>query len=474
MRSTNFYEEPVFVQLFSTKKATGKAKGLTMRETRTVQLSIFDFYAKHEFGEFLEKLSRLLDEQPELVKLLEGDLIRDDALPTGRKGLSVESVLRCLLLKQITGVSYDKLAFHLADSQSYRTFARLDRDCYPSKSTLCTNLRRLRPETLKVVFDQLAVNTFNDGVVDNQSMRLDSTVVKSNIAAPSDSRLLNDGVRVLSRLFEKARERTGVKLRLTDYRKPSRQLSAAIFYGKKAEKDRLYRDLLPLAKRVVAQSDRAIDQVKLNSVSPLSWLWIDEVRHYRALLNKVIDQTERRVIRGGKVPAKDKIVSLFEPHTDIIIKANRGVEYGHKINLSTDKHGLITTLMIEDGNPKDSDRFIPLLKEYRRLYDCVPKSTIADGCYASHHNVDTGKKLGVKQVAFHRKNGITLSAMGVKEKTLKKLRNFRAGVEANISELKRVFGAGKAMWKGEDGFMAFVWSSVIGYNLTHLVRMDSG
>ena len=445
-----------------------------MRETRTTQMSIFDSYAKHEFGEFLEKLSRLLDEQPALVQLLANDLIRNTALPTGRKGLSVESVLRCLLLKQITGASYDKLAFHLADSQSYRTFARLDRDCYPGKSALCTNIRRLKPETLKSVFDYLAINTFNGGTIDHQAMRLDSTVIKSNIADPSDSRLLNDGVRVLSRLFEKCGARTGVKLRLTDYRKTSRQLSAAIFYGKKAEKDRLYKDLILLAKRVITQSGKAIDQVKLKSVSPLSSLWIGEVQHYRDLLSKVIDQTERRVFHGEKVPAKEKIVSLFEPHTDIIIKAQRGVEYGHKVNLSTDKHGLITVLMIEDGNPKDSERFIPLLKEYQRLYNCIPLSTIADGCYASHSNIDDGKKLGVKRVAFHRKNGISLNAMGVKEKTLRKLRDFRAGVEANISELKRAFGAGKAMWKGESGFMAFVWSSVISYNLTHWVRMDSG
>ncbi|MGL6159053.1 ISNCY family transposase [Microbulbifer sp.] len=445
-----------------------------MRETRTVQQSIFDFYAKHEFGDFLAQLSNVLDDRPELIALLEGDLIPGDALPTGRKGLSVESVLRCLLLKQITGVSYDKLAFHLADSQSYRAFARLERDCYPSKSALCTNIRRIQPETLQKVFEQLAVNTFSDGVIDNESMRLDSTVVKSNIVSPSDSGLLDDGIRVLSRLFEKAKDRTGVKLRLTDYRKPSRQLAAAIFYGKKAEKDKLYEELLPLAKRVIKQSHKAIDQVELKSTDPLSQFWIEEVRHYRGLLEQVIDQTERRVIYGEKVPASEKIVSLFEPHTDIIVKAKRGIDYGHKVNLSTDKNGFITTLLIENGNPSDSDRFIPILEEYQRLYGSIPTTTVADGCYASHKNVDTAKELGVKRVAFHRKNGITLGAMGIKEKTLRKLRNFRAGIEANISELKRVFGAGKAMWKGENGFMAFVWSSVISYNLTHLVRMDSG
>ena len=445
-----------------------------MREIRTVQTSIFDFYAQHEIGDFLERLSCLLDAHAELLPLLENDFIGADVQATGRKGLSVDSIFRCLLLKQITGVSYDRLAFHLADSPSYRSFARLAGDCTPSKSTLCQNIRRLKPKTLQTVFECLALTAFNAGAMETTLLRLDSTVVKSNIAAPRDSQLLDDGIRVLSRLFAKSRGRTGVKLRLTDYRKPSRSLAAGIFYGKKAEKDRLYEALIPLAKRVVGQSHRAIEQVNLNSTEPLSSLWIDEVNHYRHLLERVIDQTERRVFHGEVVPASAKIVSLFEPHTDIIVKANRGIDYGHKINLSTDQHGFITVVMIEAGNPKDSERYIRLLEQHQRLYDCVPATTIADGCYASHHNIDKANEMGVARVAFHKKNGITLSAMGIKAKTLRKLRNFRAGIEGNISELKRVFGAGKAMWKGESGFMAFVWASVISYNLTRRVRMDSG
>jgi transposase, IS5 family len=455
-------------------KQTPKNEGHTMRERRTVQTSIFDFYAQHEFGDFLERLSCLLDAQAELLTLLEHDLIREDVQATGRKGLSVDSIFRCLLLKQITGVSYDRLAFHLADSQSYRTFARLAGDDTPGKSTLCTTIRRLRPETLQAVFERLAITTCNAGTMDTTLMRLDSTVVKSNIAEPRDSQLLDDGIRVLSRLFAKSRERTGVKLRLTDYRRPSRSLAAGIFYGKKAEKELLYAELILLAKRVVKQSHRAIVQVNLKSTEPLSPWWIDEVNHYRHLLERVIDQTERRVMHGETVPASEKIVSLFEPHTDIIVKADRGIDYGHKINLSTDQHGFITVVMIEAGNPNDSERYIPLLEQHQRLYDCVPATTIADGCYARHHNIDSAKAMGVKRVAFHKKNGITLSVMGIKEKTLKKLRNFRAGIEGNISELKRAFGAGKAMWKGESGFMAFVWASVISYNLTRLVRLDSG
>lgn len=446
-----------------------------MRETRTVQTSIFDFYSQHEFSDFLRNLSDLLDAHPEILAELEQDLITQKAQATGRKGLSVESIFRCMLLKQITGVSYDMLAFHLADSNSYRSFARLDRDCRPGKSALSLNIRRMRPQTLKAIFERMGVNAVAQGIMNIDQLRIDSSVVKSNIAPPSDSQLLDDGIRVLSRLFAKSRDCTGVKLRLTDYRKDSRSLAARIFYGKKVEKDTLYADLIPLAKRVAKQSERAIEQVQRHCQCPqLSQPWIDQVMHYRQLLDRVIDQTERRVLNGEKVPATEKIFSLFEPHTDIIIKGLREIEYGHKINLATDKSGLITAFMIEKGNPCDTERFIPLVEAHQALYGCTPSTTIADGGYASQANIKAGKGLGIKRVAFHKKKGISVNMMGIKEKTLKKLRDFRAGIEGNISELKRAFGASKALWKGEDGFMAFVWSSVISYNLTRMVRLKSG
>jgi len=445
-----------------------------MRETSTAQTSLFDFYAPHERSIFLRDLSDRLDQHPELYRIVESDVLRQSGKNTGRRGLSVESIFRCMLLKQIFRISYAQLSFQLTDSPTYRSFSRLDRHCFPSKSTLCTNIRRLRPETLRAVFEQLGADCLARGEMETQAMRLDSTVIKSNIAPPSDSRLLDDGIRVLSRLMAKSVERTGVKLRLTDYRKASRKLAAAIFYGKKAEKDALYCELIPLARRVVKQSHVAVELVRDKIIDPLAFCWIDEVVHYRQLLERVIDQAERRVFHNETVPASEKIVSLFEPHTDIIVKGKRDVEYGHKINLSTNRDGLITVVMLEKGNPKDSERFIPLLETHQRLYGKLPETTIADGCYASHGNVSAAKEMGVEKVAFHKKNGITLREMGIQEKTLKKLKNFRAGIEANISELKRAFGAGKALWKGESGFAAFVWASVISYNLAHLVRMQSG
>lgn len=446
-----------------------------MRETHTAQSSLFDFYAKHEFGTFLSNLSDRLDKLPDLLTLLETDLKPSTVKATGRKGLSIDNILRCMLLKQITQVSYDQLAFHLADSPTYRAFTRLSSTAAPKKSSLSETIRRIQPKTLETIHEYLDQTARDEGLLNTDVMRMDSTVVQSNIINPSDSQLLNDGVRVLSRLFAKSQLRTGVKLRLTDHRKKARSLSARIFYGKAAEKEPLYRQLLSVARKVIRQSELALAQVQekaLPSVGATTWL--AQVEHYQPLLLRVIDQTERRVIQGEKVPASEKLYSLFETHTDIIIKDRRDIYYGHKINLATDVNGLITVLRIEEGNPADTDQYLPIIEDHKRIYGHVPEISVADGGYASVSNVETGKEAGVQKVIFHKKRGISLSAMGIKQKTLEKFRNFRAGIEANISELKRSFGAGKATWKGEDGFKSYVWASVISYNLTRLVRMSSG
>lgn len=444
-----------------------------MRETRNAQTSIFDFYSRHEAGARLKALSDLLDGERDLLSLIDADFRLADTARTGACGLSVESVFRCLLLKQILGVSYEQLAFHLSDSPTYRSFARLRVDQKPSRSGLQSTVRRLAPQTLRQVNQLLMTNWVGERKLSVATLRIDSTVVASDIAPPSDSQLLADGVRVLSRLMAKSREITGVKIRFTDQRQRSKSLAFRIFNGKKAEKQALYPALLRSVNVTLRQSRKAIDRVRHGSGhSETARRWIDEIEHYSALLSKVIDQTQRRVYGDEKVPASEKIVSLFEPHTDVIVKRQREVCYGHKINLATQEDGFIAWLTIEDGNPADSTLYLPVLDGCRDTYGQLPQATVADGGYASRDNVRHGRARGVKRAVFNKPVGLSLLDMGVKRKTFRLLRDFRAGIEGNISEWKRAFGAGKALWKGHDGFQAFVWSSVLSYNLIRMVRLD--
>lgn len=446
-----------------------------MRETRVAQASIFECYSEHEFGARLNTLSCILDKQTKVLPLVEKDLLDGSVKQVGRNGLSVETIFRCLLLKQQLQISYEQFAFHLSDSLTYRTFTRLPDGISPSRSCLQSTIRSIKPETLSKVFDVLSIDGVENNIVNFDKLRIDSSVVASNIAPPSDSQLLCDGIRVLSRNLAKCHTFTGIKrLRFVDQRKASKALAFKIFHAKNAIKEVLYPDLLKITGIVMRQVERALLLVKGSEVSSeKQQKWLQGMEHYYSLMLKIIDQTERRVIKKEKVLSSEKIVSVFEPHTDIIVKGFRDIQYGHKINLSSEQNGFITHMSIEDGNPSDTDLFIPVLNAHQEKYGKLPNSVVADGGYASRTNVLTAREMGAKRVVFHKRVGISLQDMGVKTKTFKELRNFRAGVEGNISELKRTFGASKARWKGHDGFKAFVWASAISYNLMRMARLST-
>ena len=312
----------------------------------------------------------------------------------------------------------------------------------------------------------------DEGDVDHEKMRVDSTVVKTNIAPPSDSQLLNDAIRVISRLLAKSQTVTGVKINFTDQRKPSKSMAFRIFNAKKKEKDALYPDYLKMAKLVLKQAERGYLQVSSQSYQEdlQTQAWLEELKHFKVLMNKVIDQTQRRVVQNESVPSEEKIVSIFEEHSDIIVKGFRDIQYGHKVNVCSVTEGFITFLSIEKGNPNDSQLFLPVLDSHEKDYGVVPSSIVCDGCYASQENASDARGRGVNQVVFSKPVGLSYHQMGVKKKTFTKLKNFRAGIEGNISELKRAFGMSKAMWKRLDGFKAYVWSCVISYNMNHMVR----
>lgn len=439
-----------------------------MRSPQAIQLSITDTFSKHEKGVQLQNLSNLIDQHPQLIEAVHNDLSTPNCCATGRNGLTSESILRCLVLKQLFQYSYEALAFHLSDSQSFRAFAKIPIGISPKKSSLQGCIRMIRPETLQKMNEDFIQAGLESKNISLEQVRIDSTVVESNIAPPNDSQLLNDGIRVLSRLMAKAKDNTGIKLRFKDHRKKANSLAFAIFNAKKKDKDQLYPKLLGIAQGVIDQVDRAL--AKLNTQHQALKT---ELEHYQALLNQVIDQTTRRVIHNETVPASEKLVSLFEPHTAIIIKGRRDVQYGHKVNLSTEVGGFITYASIEDGNTSDKALYQPVLEAHQKKYDCLPTRTVADGGYASQENVKVGREMGVKGVAFNKPVGSTLTDMGLKQKTFKKLKDFRAGVEGNISELKRTFGCSKARWKQLSGFKAFVWASILSYNLRRMMLQNS-
>ena len=171
------------------------------------------------------------------------------------------------------------------------------------------------------------------------------------------------------------------------------------------------------------------------------------------------------------MPASDKLVSLFEPHADIIVKSQRDVQYGHKLNFATGKSGMILDAVVEDGNPADSARFLPMLERHVSFYKEAPRQSAADGGYASRDNLKQAKAMGVSDVAFHKKCGLKIDEMAKSPWVYRQLRNFRAGIEAGISCLKRAYGLTRCTWRGINHFKSYVWLSVVANNLAIYARL---
>jgi transposase, IS5 family len=177
------------------------------------------------------------------------------------------------------------------------------------------------------------------------------------------------------------------------------------------------------------------------------------------------------MLKGEQVSAAEKLVSLFEPHADIIVKGGRDTSYGHKLNLVTGRSGLVLDVAIEAGNPADSDRLLPMQERHIAFYGQAPQQAAADGGFASQANLDKAKARGVSDMAFHKKCGLRIEDMVKSRWVYRKLRNFRAGIEAGISCLKRAYGLARCTWRGLEHFKAYVWSSVVAYNLALFARL---
>jgi len=445
-----------------------------MRQERTVQMSIFDVFAEHEIGRELKAMSQWLDAHRELLTLVAGDLRRKGMKETGRQGLPAEAVLRCGLLKQYRQLSYEELAFHLEDSASFRAFARLPWGLSPKKSALQTTISAIRAETWEAINHAVLASARREKVEEGAIVRLDSTVTAALMHEPSDSSLLWDAVRVMVPLLKEADAfLRGIGRAWRDHQRAAKKRWRRIQFTRgRPQRVPLYRELIKITRATLAYLRDAAAALTQAS-SPAAELWRAKVRHYEPLMQQIIAQTERRVLYGEAVPASEKLVSLFEPHADIIVKGSRDVDYGHKLNLTAGKSGLILDLVIEAGNPADRERLLPMLKRHIALYGKAPRQAAADGGYASRDNLAEAKACGVTDMAFHKKAGLSIEDMVRSHWVYRKLRNFRAGIEASISCLKRAYGLARCTWRGLDHFNAYVWSSVVAYNLALFARLKS-
>jgi IS5 family transposase len=450
-----------------------------MRKKMRKQMPLVLNCNEHPRAKELEAISKILDSNPIIYELALQDLSGLVSNPhSGAEGMTAEQVVRAAIIKQMEGFTYEELAFHLVDSICYRKFCRIGiSDKGFKKSALCKNIKALSAETWQAYNRVLMKDARDKDIEKGRQVRVDSTVVCANIHDPSDSSLLWDSVRVLTRTLSQAKERfEKLPLQFSDHTKRAKRRMLGIMNARdRKSRKKLYTDLLKVTYKTLRYARSATSLLEQYvCADPCEMItaqrMAEQLHTYIHLTVRVIDQTERRVIHGESVPAAEKIVSIFEPHTDIIVKDNRETLYGHKVCLTGGASNLILDCLILDGNPADRTLTEQIFDRQNDLYGRSPLKAALDGGFASKDNVNSAKTMGIKDVCFAKKRGIDVEDMCRSQWVYRRLRRFRAGIESGISWLKRCFGFARCTWKTLRSFKSYVWASVVTANLLTLAR----
>lgn len=423
----------------------------------------------------LENISRILDVNPTICDLAMQDLScsMKRACLSGARGMTADQVVRSAIVKQMFNFTYKELAFHIIDSKSLRRFLRIGiADKGFKKSVLCKTIKALSPQTWEAINGQLIHYARDAKIEKGRQVRIDCTVVESNIHEPKDSILLWDSVRVLTRLLYQAREQFGLRISFQDHRRRAKRRLLGIQNAKtKKQRKPKYADLIKVTYKSVGYARNVIEVIDKAPSSSLGLLSLRlDLNKYIQLATRVIDQTKRRVMLDQKVSASDKVVSIFETHTDIIVKDRRDTFFGHKVCLTGGASNLIVDCVIVDGNPADSSLTGDMLDRQKALYGRYPLKVALDGGFASKENLVKAKEKKIKDVCFAKKRGLEVEAMCRSQWVYNRLRRFRAGIESGISWIKRCFGLTRCTWKGLRSFKSYVWASIVSANLLTIAR----
>jgi len=406
-----------------------------------------------------------------VLPLIAADVTEDIENPDlGREGMSASVILRMTLIKQMYRLSYRDLRNRVEDSILLRTLAGYEYTMVPCFKTLQNNIKHVRDETWMVFNKALVKHGIAHGVDSHESIRIDTTAVETNIHTPTDASLLWDTVRVLVRLLKYANEvfpEAGVVLH-----NRSKAVKKLLFLvSNESNKEKRNEHILEMAQhaseacRYAGKAIKALNAFRIGSeINEAAKAVALTLKEYRDLGLQVIKQARKLAQTGKPEDADKKVLSIFEPHTDLIVKGSRDCVFGHKVSLTVGKR-LIQDCQILDGNPADVTTLTDALESFKSTYRCLPSELAVDGGYASHENARAARAMGIESICMTRGAGTKASEWLVEGEAKRLLQRFRAGVEGVISGVKRSVGMRRAMWRGFDGFCSYVWSSICAYNL---------
>jgi IS5 family transposase len=439
---------------------------------------------------WMKKADEILDDE-ELIDAVYEALRRrrPNSATRGRIGTPAEVALRLLVLKHMRNWSFDILEREVRANMVYRLFTRVGAEKVPDAKTLARIERALGPEVFQKVHDRIVGIAREKKVVEGRKMRIDTTVTETNIHYPTDSSLLSDGVRVLTRTMKRMVEMGGnvgervrdrmrsVSHRVMEIARASR--SRAQNQGKE-KLQRAYGRLLSSTGQVVAQAKRIADEVangvrrSKNRADQIRLKALKaELERMIPLVQQVICQTKARVLHND-VHMPDKIVSLFETATQIIRKgkASKPTEFGRLIKIQEAENQIITDYEVCDQRPADNTLLVKSIEVHRQKLGRAPHTVATDAAFYSHANETAAKKMGVQRVAIpNRSTQSEERRLLQKKRWFRKAQAWRTGCEGRISLLKRRHGLNRCRYRGDDGMKRWVGLGVIADNLINIGRV---
>jgi IS5 family transposase len=414
----------------------------------------------------LALIDTILEENPRLYEIIAPEIM--DLNKNCEKGRqdspTVEQVARASVYKELKNLDYRELEYAQEDSRICGVFIKLGGRPPFSFEVFHKYISRIRGESLRALMVEInRIMMEQEGIEDGRSLRTDSTVVETDIHYPTNNSLIWDCIKTSHWLLKKLEE-TGKIRKVRNYQKQGKKNEFKINNTKKKEKRaelfekqlKLFRCSMNQVKRVV---EGVITGIDIGAVSIVA-----ELKGLLPKMEKIYDISYRHEILGESVPNSGKIFSIYEEHTDIIVKGSREVAFGHKVNLATGRSNLILDCQITKGNPKDSNLYEGVLERVRRDYGIRPRDIVSDGAYASLKNQEKAKEYGIVNIVFNKIVGSLKNVVqSVHMET--RLKKWRSGMEAVVSNLKRGFDLFRCDWKGREHFDAKVLWSVIAYNI---------
>jgi IS5 family transposase len=460
-------------------------KGAGMVQRRKRERSLFEVLLPdgHKlWPDWLRKIDTLLEAEAVIEVVAQALEARwPQSRRRGRPGTPAEVVIRMLILKHLFDWSYDDLEHEVRANLVYRAFTRIDADDVPDAKTILKIARGLGPDVIEQLHRQVVEVAKRAGVTHGRRFRIDTTVVETNVHYPTDSSLLRDGVRALTRTMHRASAALGDRRgRVRDRRRSIGR--RVLIIGRQARSPetrdalvRSYRQLMATTRAVVRDATTMVRRIsqRVRTSSPSVTTTLIQARQrlqqMQPLVTRILAQTRARLL-GGDIHVHDKVLSVFEPHTEAIRKGKiaKPTEFGKLVTIQEAEHQIITAYEVHVTRPADITLWTPALDRHIEIFGRAPDVAAADRGFSSAKNEDAALARGVRRVILPRPGRKTPARRAhERQRWFRRGQRWRVGCEGRISVLKRRHGLRRCRYHGADGTARWVGLGVIADNLVN-------